>query len=201
MKAVARVLHHEQRGDAVPASTLYYSQETEDQSLALFASFQTDLEVWAASLLVDMPDEQEIADMEDDLRESFERWHTLLETTLGFCGNPDLCPCGYNRTLCIGCPHLVVDPRKWQHAVHWRNAYGHYASELEAKGSMVDARQVRLHVQDLERHIKEMDLLQQAILDGTRKPVFLQLLSASYEQVVIDAETETGAPTTRSPLP
>lgn len=188
MKAVARVLHHEQRGDAVPASTLYYSQETEDQSLALFASFQTDLEVWAASLLVDVPDEQEITDMEDDLRESFERWHTLLETTLGFCGNPDLCPRGYNRTLCVGCPHLVVDPKKRQHAVHWRNAYGQYASELEAKGSVVDARQVRLHIQDLERHIKEMDLLQQAMLDGTRKPVFLQLPSAPYEQVVIDAE-------------
>jgi hypothetical protein len=62
--------------------------------------------------------------------------------------------------------------------VHWCNAYGQYASELEAKGSVVDARQVRLHVQDLERHIKEMDLLQQSMLDGTLKPVFLQLPSA-----------------------
>lgn len=189
MKAVARVLHHEQRGDGIPAATLYYGQETEEQSLAVFASFQTDLEVWAASLLVDMPDEQEIADMEDDLRESFERWHTLLETTLGFCGNPDLCPRNYNRTLCVGCPHLVVDPRKRQHAVHWRNAYRQYASELEAKGSTVDARQIRLHVQDLERHIKEMDLLQASIEDGKRKPIFLLLPSAPYHEAIIDAET------------
>lgn len=37
MKAVARVLHHEQRGDGVLAATLYYGQETEDQSLAVAA--------------------------------------------------------------------------------------------------------------------------------------------------------------------
>ncbi len=188
-KAVARVLHHEQRSEAVPAATLYYSQETEDQSLAVFASFQTDLEVWAASLLVGLPNAQEVAGMEDDLRESFERWHTLLETTLGFCGNPDLCPRGYNRTLCVGCPHLVADPRKRKHAVHWRNAYAQYALDLEEKGSTVDARQVCLHVQDLERHINEMDILQQAIEDGRRKPVFLLLPSAPYEEVIVDAQT------------
>ena len=188
MKAVARVLHHEQRGDSVPSATLYYGEATEDQSLAVFASFQTDLEVWATSLMVDVPNVQEVADMEDDLRESFERWHTLLETTLGFCGNPELCPRGYNRTLCVGCPHLVVDPRKRKHAIHWRNAYVQYASELEAKGSTVDARQVRLHVQDLERHIKEMDILQQAIADGRRKPVFLLRPSAPYQEVIVDAQ-------------
>jgi hypothetical protein len=188
MNAVARVLHHEQRGDCVPAATLYYGEATEDQSLAVFASFQTDLEVWAASLLVELPNAQEVAGMEDDLRESFERWHTLLETTLGFCGNPDLCPRGYNRTLCVGCPHLVVDPRKRKHALHWRNAYVQYASDLEAKGSTLDARQVRLHIQDLERHIKEMDLLQQAIEDGRRKPVFLLLPSAPYQEVIVDAQ-------------
>ncbi len=188
MQAVARVLHHEQRGDGIPAATLYYSQETEDQSLTVFAEFQTDLEVWAASLLVDMPDEQEVAGMEDDLRESFERWHTLLETAFGFCGNVDLCPRNYNRTLCIGCPFLIVDPRKRKNAVHWRNVYAQLASEFEEKGSVVDVRQVRLQVHDLDTLIKEMDITQQSIEDGTRKPVFLLLPSAPYQEVIIDAE-------------
>ncbi len=188
IKAVARVLHHEQQGGSVPAATLYYSQETEDQSLAVFSEFQTDLEVWAASLLVDVPNAQEVAGMEDDLRESFERWHTLLETAFGFCGNVDLCPRGYNRTLCIGCPHLVVDPRKRQQAVYWRNVYMRLASDLEAKGNVVDARQVRLQVQDLDKLINEMDITQQAIEDGRRKPVFLLLPSALYEEVIVDAQ-------------
>src|SRR5581483_6705348 len=150
MKAVARVLHHEQRGDGVPAATLYYSQETEEQALAAFSEFQTNLEVWATSLLMDLPGEQEVAGMEDDLRESFERWHTLLETAFGFCGNSDLCPRNYNRTLCLGCPHLDVDPGKRKNAVHWRTVYAQLASEFEVKGSAVDARQVRLQVHDLE---------------------------------------------------
>jgi hypothetical protein len=188
MKAVARVLHHEQWGDCVPASTLYYSQETEEQSLTVFSEFQTDLEVWAASLLVDMPSSQEVAGMEGDLRESFERWHTLLETAFGFCGNVDLCPRNYNRTLCIGCPHLVVDPRKRKNVVHWRHVYAQLASEFEEKGSEVDARQVRLQVHDLDTLIKEMDITQQSIEDGTRKPVFLLLPSAPYQEVIVDAE-------------
>ncbi len=37
MKAVARVLHHEQRGDGVPVATLYYGEATEEQSLAVAA--------------------------------------------------------------------------------------------------------------------------------------------------------------------
>lgn len=137
---------------------------------------------------MELPDEQEVAGMEDDLRASFERWHTLLETTLGFCGNPDLCPRGYNRTLCIVCPHLVVDPRKRKNAVHWRKVYAQHASDLEARGCTVDMRQVRLQVQDLDKHINEMDILQQAIDDGTRKPLFLLLPSAPYEEVIVDAQ-------------
>ena len=76
----------------------------------------------------------------------------------------------------------MVDPRKRKNAVHWRNAYAQYALDLQEKGSTVDARQLRLHVQDLERHINEMDILQQAIEDGRRKPLFLLLPSASYSE-------------------
>lgn len=189
VQAVARALHHEQRNGSVPMSTLYYSQPTEEQDLVAWASFQTDLEERATSLLVSFPDEDELADMDDeDLRESFERWHTLLETTLGFCGNVNLCPRGYNRTLCIGCPHLVVDFRKRRNAVHWRNVYARLAEDLEAQRNTVDARQYRLQVEELDRHINEMDIQKASVEDGTRRPAFLQLPSAPYDEVIVDAE-------------
>ncbi len=188
IEAVARVLHHEHRAGIMPASTAYYSEETEEQSWVAWASFQTDMEVRASSLLVKWPPDQEIADMDEGLRESFERWHTLLETTFGFCGNIDLCPRSYNRTLCVGCPHLVVDPRKRKNAEHWRAVYERLASELEAQGNTVDARQYHLLVRDLEKHLKDMEFLQAAIEDGTRRPIFLLPPVASYEGVIVDAE-------------
>ena len=73
-------------------------------------------------------------------------------------------------------------------AIHWRNVYAQLASEFEVKGSAVDARQVRLQVHDLETLINEMDIMQQSIEDGTRKPVFLLLPSAPYQEVIIDAQ-------------
>ena len=56
------------------------------------------------------------------------------------------------------------------------------------QGNEVDARQYRLLVQELDTHLKEMDMLQASVEDGTRKPVFLLLPSTPYEAVVIDAE-------------
>ena len=188
IEAVARVLHHEHRPGITPISTTYYSEETEDQSWAAFATFQTDLELRAASLLVEWPSDQEIINMDEDLRESFERWHTLLETTFGFCGNIDLCPRGYNRTLCIGCPHLNVDPRKRKNSEHWLRVYAQQASELEVQGNWVDARQYRLLVRDLEKHLKDMEFLQASIEDGTRRPIFLLQPATLCEGVIVDAE-------------
>ena len=52
----------------------------------------------------------------------------------------------------------------------------------------MDARQVHLQVRDLDKLIKEMDITQQAIEDGKRKPVFLLLPSAPYQEVIIDAQ-------------
>jgi len=54
------------------------------------ASFQTDLEAWVTSLEVGFPDPHACDHMDEDLRDVFARWHTLLETTLGFCGNANL---------------------------------------------------------------------------------------------------------------
>ena len=187
--AVARALHHEMRpGSAIPESTEYYSQEIEERVLMDLAEFQTNVEEHAASILIHWPNESELQSMDEELRACFERWHTLLETTLGYCGNVNLCPRGYNRTLCIGCPHLVPDPRKQKVALHWRLAYAKLAEELEVQGNTIDARQYRLLVRDLDAHLNEMAIMQASIEDGIRKPVFLQLASAKYDAVVIDAE-------------
>lgn len=59
IEAVACALHHHYRPGTVPEATLYYSQETEDQSLVVFAEFQMNLEEWATSLLVELPDARE----------------------------------------------------------------------------------------------------------------------------------------------
>jgi transcriptional regulator with XRE-family HTH domain len=51
-------------------------------------------------------------------------------------------------------------------------ACGSKAQELEVEGATVDARQARLQVQELDDLINSMDVMQQAIDDGTRKPAF-----------------------------
>ncbi len=192
VEAVAYALHHTPRRTrdgslTVSSATEYYTEESEEKALLAMASFQTNLETWVSSLEVSLPDEQIFARMDEDLRSVFERWHTLLETALGFCGNTNLCPRGYNRTLCIGCPYLVLDPRKRLVATHWRTAYAKHAEQLEEQGNTVDAHQYQLLVRDLDDHLASMDLLQASIEDGTRTPLFLRLPSAPYDEVITDA--------------
>lgn len=188
-EVIAFVLHHQQTGLAIPAATRYYSQMTEEQRVQVLAEFQIDLEEQAANLLLTMPDERTLSQMDEDLREVFERWHVFLETAFGFCGRVGLCPRGYARNLCIGCPHLIPDPRKRENAINWRASYARQAEELEGAGDLVDARQVRLQVQELDDLLKSMDVMKQAIDDRTRQPVFPQLPSAPYDTVVVDAQT------------
>lgn len=154
----------------------------------ILAEFQMDLEEQTATMLLTLPNERTFSQMDEELSEVFECWHMLLETAFGFCGRVGLCPRGYARNLCIGCPHLVPDPRKRESACKWRVSYSRQAEELETQGESIDARQVRLQVQELDDLINSMDVMQQAINDGTRKPAFLQLASAPYDTVVIDAE-------------
>jgi hypothetical protein len=192
VEAVAYALHHTPRRArdgslTVPSATEYYTEESEEKALLAMASFQTNLETWVTSLEVNLPDEQLFAQMDEDLRSVFERWHTLLETALGFCGNTNLCPRGYNRTLCIGCPYLVLDPRKRPVATHWRTVYAKHAEQLEEQGNAIDAHQYQLLVRDLDDHLASMDLLQASIEDGTRTPLFLRLPSAPYDEVMTDA--------------
>ncbi len=187
-EVVAFVLHHQQSDLPVPMATEYYSRMPEEQQLKILAEFLIELEEQAANVLLNVPKERTLEQMDEDLRDVFERWQTLLETAFGFCGCTGLCPRGYHRSLCLGCPHLIPDPRKQGSAVKWRASYARQAEELEAEGATVDARQARLQVQELEDLINSMSVLQQAIDDGTRQPVFLQLPSAPYDTVVVDAQ-------------
>ena len=191
VEAVAYALHHERRKDRsrqamISEATEYYSQESDERFLMAFAEFQTDLEEWVFSLEVGFPDERTLEQMDDDLRDVFERWQTLLETTFGFCGRVSLCPRGYQRNLCIGCPHLVADHRKRPIAVKWRNVYAKQAEEHERDGNTVDARQNRLLVRELDDLINSMDVMAQA-LDYGHAPLFLQLPTTPYDEVFSDA--------------
>jgi hypothetical protein len=187
-EVMAIVLHHHQAGVVIPVATDYYTEMTEEQKALALAEFLEELEEQAANVLLSVPHERTVEQMDEDIREVFECWHVFLETALGFCGRVGLCPRGYARNLCIGCPHLIPDPRKRENAVKWHTSYARQAEELEAAGESVDARQARLQVQELDAHINEMDILQQAIDDEARKPVFLQLAIASSHEVIVDAQ-------------
>lgn len=190
VEAVAYALHHTQQGVSgqamVSEATEYYSQESEERFLVAFAEFQIDLEEWVSSLEVGFPDERTLEQMDDDLRDVFERWQTLLETTFGFCGRVSLCPRGYQRNLCIGCPHLVADHRKRPIAAKWRQVYAKQAEEHERDGNTIDARQNRLLVRELDDLINSMDVMAQA-LDYGHTPLFLQLPTVPYDEVFSDA--------------
>lgn len=186
-EAIAYVLHHQQDGCAIPIATQYYSQRTEEQQLTDLAEFQFDVEEQASTIILAMPSERTLAQMEEDLRDVFERWQTLLETAFGFCGRVGLCPRGYQRCLCIGCPYLVPNPAKIQEAVKWQSAYVEQAETLEQEGALVDARQVRLQIKELNDLINSMHILQQAIDDGTHHPLFLHLPATKYDEARYNA--------------
>lgn len=43
---------------------------------------------------------------------------------------------GYHRSLCLGCQHLIPDPREKENAIKWRVSYARQAKELEAEGAV-----------------------------------------------------------------
>jgi hypothetical protein len=182
-EAVAFVLHHKQTGLTIPEATQYYSQQTQEQQLLALAEFLETVEDQVTSIVLSMPDERTLEQMDDDLRDVFDRWHTLLETAFGFCGRAGLCPRGHNRSLCLGCPHLVPNPSKRPEAVKWRAAYAKQADELERDGALIDARQVRFQVQELDDLINSMKVMQQARDNGKHAPLFLQQPAILYDEV------------------
>lgn len=186
-EVIAFVLHHQQSGLAIPVATEYYTRMPEEQRLVALGEFMIELEEQASSILLSMPDERTLEQMNEDLLDVFERWHVLLETAFGFCGCVGLCPRGYNRNLCIGCPHLIPNPDKRPAAVTWRESYARQAKELEEEGNKVDGRQVRLQVQELDELINSMDIMRQAIEDGSYTPKFLLLPAREHPEEPSDA--------------
>lgn len=181
-EVLAFVLHHQQSGPAIPAATEYYTRMPEEQGVVAFGEFMIEVEEQTSSILLSLPDERTLEQMNEDLLDVFERWHVLLETAFGFCGCVWLCPRGYNRNLCIGCPHLVPNPEKRPVAVKWRASCARQARELESEGMVVDARQARLQVQELDELINCMDIMQQAIEDGRYTPQFRLLAAPKYRE-------------------
>jgi hypothetical protein len=186
-EVIAFVLHHQQSDLAIPVATEYYTRMPEEQRLVALGEFMIELEEQVSSILLTMPDERTLEQMNEDLLDVFEHWHVLLETAFGFCGCVGLCPRGYNRNLCIGCPHLIPNPEKRPTAVTWRESYARQAEELEEEGNMVDGRQVRLQVQELDELINGMDIMRQAIEDGNYTPQFLKLPAPEYPEEPSDA--------------
>lgn len=178
LEAVAWVLHHRgsERANAatsrIPETTLYYSQKSPEQNLKSIHKFQFDLEQQARNMELIVPDERDLESMNEDLQDVFERWQTLHPTAFGYCGCRYLCPRGYNRSLCIGCPYLVPDPDKLEYVQRWRRSYAHQAEEFKATDNERDARQTCRIVQQLDDLMNIMRLQRQAEDKQTYHPAF-----------------------------
>ncbi len=132
-----------------------------------------DREERAAYIILSMPDERTLEQTDEDICDVLERWQAPNETTFGFCAQVRLCSCDDTRSFGIGCPHLVPNPANRLAIIKWREVYAERARELESRGAMEDARQARSQVQKLDDLIRIMDLVQQAINDGTYTPPFI----------------------------
>lgn len=184
-------LHHrlQRMGDpAIQVVSDYYWQMTREQQLALIREYLDEQEEQDRALVLLTPTPRDLERMNEDLRVVYDLWQTLHPTALGFCGCPGLCPRGYNRSLCIGCPYLVTDPERLGAALAWRASYAKQAEDLEAQGNLIDARQVRLLVQQLDDHINVMRLQMQRETDGQYMPLFKLLPKPPSEEEVSDEE-------------
>lgn len=154
-------LHHQ----SAPLVTEYYSP--------MAAGLNMDREKWAASIMLSIPHARTLEQIEESIRAVIEHWQTLPVTTFGFCTQAVSCSCDGTRSFGIGCPHLVPNPAIRFVATKWREAYAQRARELEDRGATDDARQARVHVQELDNLLSTIDEIQQAIQDGPSTPPFI----------------------------
>jgi hypothetical protein len=179
-------LHHrlkELNGRPSSPSSLseYYTVMTEEQRFAMISADLDEQEELDHALLQTAPTPRDLEQMNEDLRAVFEVWHALHPTALGNCGCPGLCPRGNERALCLGCSYLVTDPQRIGAALAWRQSYAKQAELLEAQGNTIDARQVRIKVQQLDDVINIMRLQIQAELAGSYIPLH-KVLPSPYHQ-------------------
>ena len=123
------------------------------------------------------PTPRDLERKNEDLRTVYEQWHTLHPTAFGNCGCPGLCPRGNDRSLCLGCSYHVEDPEKLGAALVWRVSYAKQAELFQAQGNLIDARQARIKVQQLDDTINIMRMQIQEEASGHYIPVFKVLPS------------------------
>jgi hypothetical protein len=188
-------LHHRLKELTGQTSSLtdvsaYYTLMTEEQRFAVIGTDLDEQEEMDHTLLQTAPTPRDLEQMNEDLRAVFELWHALHPTALGNCGCPGLCPRGNDRALCLGCSYLVTDPERMGAALVWRESYAKQAELLEAQGNVIDARQARIKVQQLDDVLNVMRLQFQAEADGSYIPLH-KALRSPYQKVE-ESREETG---------
>lgn len=160
----------------------YYWQMTKAQQLTHLREYLDEQDELDHALLAMAPLPRDLEQANEDLQNVYDVWQTLHPTAFGNCGCPGLCPRGYNRSLCIGCPFLITDPSRLGAAQAWRTSYARQAEELQIQGNLTDARQMRVLVQQLDDHIATMRLQLQAEADGRYIPLY-KVLAQTREKV------------------
>ena len=160
----------------------YYWQMTKAQQLTHLREYLDELDELDHAILAMAPSPRDLEQANEDLQNVYDVWQTLHPTAFGNCGCPGLCPRGYNRSLCIGCPFLITDPSRRGAAQAWRTSYARQAEELQIQGNLTDARQMRILVQQLDDHIATMRLQLQAEADGRYIPLY-KVLAQTREKV------------------
>ena len=155
----------------------YYFQMTEQQRFAVVRADLDEQEEMDRTLMQAAPTPRDLEQKNEDVRTVYEQWHTLHPTALGNCGCPGLCPRGNDRSLCLGCSYHVEDPEKLGAALAWRSSYAKQAELFQAQGNLIDARQARIKVQQLDDMINVMRMQLQEEASGHYIPVFKLLPS------------------------
>ena len=186
VEAIQWTLHHQPErapfeGATLSAATEYYTRMPEEKRLQYLHRFHLSVEGLESAMEIAVPDERQLAEMDEKLRAVFERWGTINPTNFGYCGRTGLCPRGNYRALCIGCPYLVPDPAKLEEALHWERLYRELADHLRAAGSLRDAQQAEAQARDLRDLIAVMRLCQQAEADRQFVPFYRTLPMSKKE--------------------
>jgi hypothetical protein len=168
----------------------YYTLMTEEQRFAIIRNDLDEQEEMDRVLLNKMPPSRDLEQRNADLQAVYDEWHTLHPTALGNCGCPGLCPRGTDRALCLGCSYHVEDPERLGAALSWRSSYAQQAALFEAQGSLIDARQARIKVQQLDDMINVMRMQIQEEAAGRYIPVF-KILPFPYHRTEEEHEEES----------
>ena len=174
-EAVAFLLHHRVHPNIrtgavhVGEATDYYSREPQDQTLARLDDLQHAAFLEDDAIAIAPITDEDLDDLDKDLRDTIEHWGTIGITALGFC-KAGACIRREDRALCIGCPYLVVYHRMLPNAVSWRHILLQEIEHLEQQGNAVEARQRKARVKCLDGYISAMEAQIQILATGHQLP-------------------------------